>query len=158
MHSSTTSEITTGLSCCVREQASVDATRFLKADDDTFFVVRNLRRALARYQPQDIHFFGAAAWPSSDIPSCVQGESFSYKGIEWCMQAEELAMSLVAPVCRFWCVARGRFRYFMSAQGRNQWAFSPPSHTQLVAEDLEFSRTLMKLGVRVQTILGPDGR
>eukprot|EP00112_Aurelia_sp_Birch-Aquarium-sp1_P000630 Seg1058.21 transcript_id=Seg1058.21/GoldUCD/mRNA.D3Y31 product="Glycoprotein-N-acetylgalactosamine 3-beta-galactosyltransferase 1" protein_id=Seg1058.21/GoldUCD/D3Y31 len=64
-----------------------DADWFLKADDDSFVVVENLRHLLSKYSPDDPHFFGRWFVPFGGYNSGGAGYVLSKKSVRLFMKA-----------------------------------------------------------------------
>jgi len=64
-----------------------DADWFLKADDDTFAVVENMRHFLSRYNPDDSHFFGRWFTPFNGYNSGGAGYILSRKSVRQFVRA-----------------------------------------------------------------------
>eukprot|EP00794_Sanderia_malayensis_P010678 gene10678-11811_t len=64
-----------------------DADWFLKADDDSFVIVENLRYFLSKYKPTDPHFFGRWFTPFGGYNSGGAGYVLSKKSVRQFMRA-----------------------------------------------------------------------
>ena len=64
-----------------------DADWFMKADDDSFVVVENVRHFLSKYDPNDAHFFGRWFTPFGGYNSGGAGYILSKKALRQFMKA-----------------------------------------------------------------------
>lgn len=100
---------------------------FLKADDDTYIVMKNLREFLSHYKSSDTHYFGR---------EFILGDGLHYPsgGAGYLLS-----------------------RATLKKLGENQWSFPPTVLDHEKSEDLELGRALKLLDIPVENVLGPDG-
>ena len=156
--SSTTSRTTTGL-VAVWGCGGVNAGRFMKADDDTYVVMKNLREFLAKYDPNDMHYFGLGRRAGRSMCGLGRFCRARVHSRRRAALSEWRRRVRAEPGGAGQAGARDGWRLWQcdELQGANPWSFPETVYDHEKSEDLEFARALLKLDIHIENVAGPDG-